>query len=114
MRRLVQLNAKKRPALVSFFRQEGRRRPEYTAWSYELGEIEHSLLVKALTKLGDANLKLVAPMFDGAIVRPAGPRGAVDLSVIVNHMSEDVEMIEKPFHRPPLSERVRKRLRTLR
>ena len=38
----------------------------------------------------------------------------MDLSVIFNHMMEDVEMVEKPFHRPPFSERVKKRLRTLR
>jgi len=114
MRRQVQLNAEKQPGLVAFFREQGRRRPEYTAWSYTLGEIEHSLLLDAISKFGDAKVKLVAPIFNGAIVRPSGTRDGADLSAVTAHMKGKVDMVLKPFRRPSFSEAVRKRLRTLR
>ncbi len=112
---MVQLNGQRRTDLVEFFREQGRPRPEYTAWSYELGEVEDKLLREAFGQFPAAGVKLVAPMFDGAIVRPATTRENVDLTVIFAHMrTRGMEMVEKPFPRPTLGEQVRKRLRTLR
>ena len=114
MRRLVQLNAQKRPALVSFFRQEGRRRPEYTAWSYVLSDTEDALRQETVALFDTAGLKLVALMFDGAIVRPAATRQAVNLETISDQMAHKVHIMEKPFPRPSFGVQVKKRLRSLR
>lgn len=60
--------ASSRPSLVNFFKEGGRRDPEASAFAYVLMDAEHAVLSKLMDSLSQHNLRLVAPIFDGAIV----------------------------------------------
>ena len=63
--------ALQRPHFVEHFKSEERQDPKITTLAYVLMDKEHEVLNSLVTALPEAGLQLVAPLFDGAIVRPA-------------------------------------------
>ena len=91
--------AKEFPELVQHFKDLGRRDPELSTYSYVLMEKEKQVLGTLINELERAGLKLVVPMFDGAIVAPLASGDGFDTQRVIQRVKEicDIDVVEKPW-----------------